>query len=63
MRLNHWKFYMKAKCIVPVYFYEVFKCMYCAKISIGGFNVKLELSKENSITKANVSSGKIYYLA
>ena len=31
--------------------------------SIGGFNVKLELSKENSITKANVSSGKIYYLA
>ena len=43
---NHWKFYMKAKCTVPVYFYEVFKCMYCAKISIGGFNVKLELSKE-----------------
>ena len=35
---------MKAKCIVPVYFYEVFKCMHCAKMSImGGFNVKFRV--------------------
>lgn len=54
---------MYCSCIVPIYFYEVFKCMYCTKISIREFNVKLELSKENSITKANVSSSKIYYLA
>lgn len=31
--------------------------------SIGGFNVKFRVIEKNSITKANVSSGKIYYLA
>lgn len=32
--------------------------------SIGGFNVKFRvIAKKKSITKANVSSGKIYYLA
>lgn len=46
---------MRIECTISVYFYEVFKCVYCAKISIREFNVKfIVVERKNSITKVNV---------
>lgn len=47
---------MRIECTIPIYFYEVFKCMYCAKISIREFNVKLELPKEKILLQRQMYS-------
>ena len=60
------KFYMKSKWNQNVLFLFI-SMKYSNALnsvkSIGGFNVKFRVIEKNSITKANVSSGKIYYLA